>query len=106
MRDLTTRDEVDAMLREDEVVLLKHGASCPISAAARDQMKTFCEDREDVKAYGLEVTGTPRPLGLRGRAARRGARVAAGVRAPRRRPVWRAEHFDIDASGITRRSGQ
>jgi bacillithiol system protein YtxJ len=106
MRELTTRDEVDEMLQEGEAVLLKHGATCPISAAAREQMTTFCAERRDVSAYGLEVTGrrelsdyvaerlgvpheSPQALVLRGG-----------------RPVWRAEHFDIDASGISRALGR
>ena len=32
MRDLTSPDEIDDLLREPEAVLLKHGARCPISA--------------------------------------------------------------------------
>ena len=105
MRDLTTRDEVDAILREGEIVLLKHGASCPISAAAREEIAAFCDERDDVPVYGLEVT---RRRELSDYLA---DRLGVAHESPQAfvlrdgRPVWRAEHFEINASGLARALG-
>ena len=61
MRDLTTQDEVDELLRAPAAVLLKHGAHCTVSAAARDEIAIFVAENPEVPVGGIEVTGQ-RPL--------------------------------------------
>ncbi len=102
MQELKTQKDVDAMLGEERAVLLKHGASCPISAAAREELAEFCGQGPDVPVYGLEVTGrrelsdyVAERLGVAHESPQ--AFVLRGGR-----PVWRAEHFEIHASGISR----
>ncbi len=56
MKTLTSRSDVDAVLGADEAVLLKHGAHCPISARARDEMAAFEKSRPDVSIAAIEVT--------------------------------------------------
>ena len=57
MRDLTTQEEVDELLAAPAAVLLKHGAHCPVSAAARDELATFMAEQPDALVGGVEVTG-------------------------------------------------
>ena len=57
MRDLTTTDEVDELLRAPAAVLLKHGAHCMVSAAARDEIAAFVAKNPDAVVGGVEVTG-------------------------------------------------
>ena len=102
MRDLTSTDELDMLLREPAAVLLKHGAHCPISAAARDELAEFAAEHPDTPVYRVEVTGEralsdhlAERLGVRHESPQ-----AFVLRAGK--PVWRAEHFDITAQGIAR----
>jgi bacillithiol system protein YtxJ len=102
MRDLTSPNDIDDLLREPEAVLLKHGARCPISAAAREALDDFAADHPDARVYRVEVTEhralsddlaerlgvaheSPQALVLRGG-----------------RPVWRASRLDISAAGLAR----
>jgi bacillithiol system protein YtxJ len=105
MRDLTSRDDADALLREPEAVLLKHGAHCPISAAARKELDAFAARRPETPVYRVEVSGQRElsdyladRLGVEHESPQ--AFVLRGGRA-----VWRATHFDIDAQGIERELG-
>lgn len=56
MRHLTSPHDLDAALAGPEAVLLKHGAHCPISAAARREMAGFAERNPHVALFALEVT--------------------------------------------------
>ena len=57
MRDLTTQEEVDQLLAAPAAVLLKHGAHCPVSAAARDEIATLVRQEPAALVGGVEVTG-------------------------------------------------
>lgn len=100
MRELKTREEVDALLDERAAVLLKHGARCPISAAARDEMGVLAERAPHVVVGGVEVTGQPelsdyveQKLGVR-HASPQAFAIARGA------VVWRATHHGITAGEI------
>ena len=56
MKNLTSQSDLDAVLGAAEAVLLKHGAHCPISARARDELTAFAKTRPDVTIAGIEVT--------------------------------------------------
>ena len=101
MQDLTSEHDLDALLgAPGDVVLLKHGAHCPISAGARDAVGEFTRDHPDVAVYGVEVTGH-RALS---------DRVAERLGVPHQSPqlfvlrdgraTWRAEHFAITPEAI------
>ena len=100
MQELTTRDAVDTVLRAPEAVLLKHGASCPISRAARGELQTFTDRQPHVAVYGLEVT-EHRDLSDYV-AERLGVTHASPQLFVLRdgRPVSRAEHFEISAQRL------
>ena len=57
MRPLTTPADLDAILEAPVAILLKHGARCPVSAAARDELMTFEQGDPGVPVAGVEVTG-------------------------------------------------
>lgn len=57
MRPLTTPDDLDALLQAPVAILLKHGARCPVSAAARDALMAFEEGDPGIPVAGIEVTG-------------------------------------------------
>lgn len=107
MQELTNEHDLDALLRApDHVVLLKHGAHCPISAGARESLGEFCRDHPDVPVYGVEVTGRRELSDL----------VAERLGVPHQspqllvlrggRPVWRAEHFAITPEAIAAHVGR
>lgn len=106
MRDLTTEADADAAFREPTCVLLKHGAHCPISRAARGELQTFADRHPDVPLYGVEVTEhrtlsdtLATRLGVDHQSPQvfvlRGGRVS-----------WHAEHFDITADEVARSVGR
>ncbi|HVE78149.1 MAG TPA: bacillithiol system redox-active protein YtxJ [Gemmatimonadaceae bacterium] len=106
MRDLTSPDELDALLREPEVVLLKHGAHCPISANARDELARLEKSRPDTPVYGVEVTSS--------RALSNDLAQRLGVRheSPQAfvlregRVAWKATHLNITAEALGEQLGR
>ena len=101
MKNLTSPSDVDALLGADEAVLLKHGAHCPISARARDEMTAFEKSRPDVPVHAIEVTEhrkvsqhAAQRLGVEHQSPQllviRGGRV-----------TWSAEHYGITAKDLT-----
>jgi bacillithiol system protein YtxJ len=103
MQDLTNADDLEAALRAPAALLLKHGAMCPISAAARNAVADFSREHPDVPVYGVEVTGRRELSNL----------VADRMGQPHEspqlfvlrdgRPVWHAEHFDITPEAVAAR---
>jgi bacillithiol system protein YtxJ len=100
MHDVTSPDALDEVLRAPEAVLLKHGARCPISAAARDALDAFAGAHPDVPVYRLEVTGN------RALSDQVAERFGVQHESPQAfvlrdgRPVWYAEHFAITAEAV------
>jgi bacillithiol system protein YtxJ len=100
MRELTSDTDLDALLREPEALLLKHGAHCPISAAAREELHAFAARRPELPIYLLEVTGHRE---LSNTVA---TRLSVAHASPQAfllrdgRPTWRAEHFDITVDAL------
>ena len=106
MQDLTTEHEADAAFREPTAVLLKHGAHCPISRAARAELDDFAARRPEVPVYRVEVTehralsdALADRLGVEHQSPQ--AFVLRGGRTE-----WHAEHFDITADGLDRQVGR
>lgn len=105
MHDLTTPTELDAALDAPEAVLLKHGARCPISAAARDALTEFAAEHPDVPVYGVEVTGH------RALSDQVAERLGVAHESPQAfvlrdgRPVWHAEHFAITPDAVAAHLG-
>ena len=103
MRDVTTMEELEAALAEREVVLLKHGATCPISRAARRELDAFCDANPQARVCGVEVTGRralsdeiARRLGVR-HASPQVFLLRDGAVA------WQATHFEISARELMKR---
>ena len=100
MQDLTTPTDLEAALGAPSAVLLKHGATCPISAAARDALATFAADHPAVPVYGVEVTGH------RGLSDLVADRLGVSHESPQvfvlqaGRPIWHAEHFAITPAAV------
>lgn len=105
MHDLTTPNDLDAALGAPEAVLLKHGARCPISAAARDAVALFAAEHPDVPVYGVEVTGhralsdqLAEQFGVKHESPQLFV-LRAG------RPVWYAEHYAITPEAVAAHVG-
>ena len=103
MRDVNTMEELEQALAEREVVLLKHGASCPISRAARRELGAFCEANPAARVCSVEVTGRralsdeiERRLGVR-HASPQLFLLREG------RIEWQATHFEISARELMKR---
>lgn len=103
MQQITDQSGLDEMTAQPSALLLKHGAHCPISANARDEVGSFEEDHPDVPVYSLEVTENP--------ALSRDVAESLGIRheSPQLillndgEPVWHVEHYDISADDIESR---
>jgi bacillithiol system protein YtxJ len=105
MQELTTPDELTAALQAPEALLLKHGATCPISAAARRAMETLARTHPDLPIYGVEVTGH------RALSDAVGERFATPHESPQLflvrggQPVWKAQHFAITPEAVAAQLG-
>lgn len=105
MQDVTTPADLDAVLAAPDALLLKHGAHCPISAAAREVVAEFAAAHPDRPIYRLEVTGH--------RALSDAAAERLGVphESPQLfvlragRPAWYAEHYAITADAVAAHAG-
>jgi bacillithiol system protein YtxJ len=100
MKDLTGHSAFDALPRSGTAILLKHGATCPISSRARDELASFAEAHPDLPIYCVEVTANrelssqvAKQLGVMHQSPQvfvlRDGKVA-----------WHAEHYDITAKGL------
>ncbi len=100
MPHLTSRAQFDALAKDGTAILLKHGATCPISAAAREELADFSRQHGDVPVYDLEVTGNRE---LSDYAA---DRLGVEHQSPQAfvlrdgKAVWHAEHYDITAKAL------
>ncbi len=97
MKNLDSQTDFDALIRTEVVVLLKHGARCPVSARARDELNAFATLHPGVTVAALEVTEhgdlskhAAETLGVEHQSPQacilRGGKV-----------VWHAEHYAITA---------
>ena len=100
MQNLISQPDVDALIDTDEAILLKHGARCPVSARARDELSAFMASHPDVVVASLEVTAN-------GALSRYAAeRLGVEHESPqillvRRGAVaWHAEHYAITADRL------
>ena len=100
MREITDESDVDNVLGAPEAILLKHGATCSISANARRELEAFTAGHPDLQVVALEVTEhgalaekVADQLGVRHASPQlfllRDGKVA-----------WHAEHFAITADAI------
>ena len=55
MKQLTTRDELDAAFGEDTAILFKHNTTCPISANALREMESFESGGGGPAVYRVDI---------------------------------------------------
>ena len=105
MKNLTSQSDVDAILGADEAVLLKHGAHCPISAHARDELAAFEKSHPDVTLAAVEVTGH------RDLSQHVADRLGVEHQSPQLFLIrngavaWSAQHYAISASDLSAQLG-
>ncbi|MDB4878988.1 MAG: hypothetical protein JWL60_434 [Gemmatimonadetes bacterium] len=87
-------------------LVLKHGAHCPISAHARDELTSFESTHREPPVYSLEVTA-------HGDLSRSIAQeIGVEHQSPQLlhlsngRPKWHADHYDITADDVAARVGR
>lgn len=100
MTPITDRAGFDKLATLPTALLLKHGAHCPISANARDELAAFENSHPGVPVYSLEVTEN-RPLSKS---------VAESLGVEHESPqlllleqgkaTWHRAHYDISAHEI------
>ena len=104
MPHITSREQFDALTKEGTAILLKHGATCPISAAAREELAEFANLHGDVPIYDIEVTGN------REVSEYAADRLGVEHESPQAfvlrdgKPVWHAEHYDITVNALEERT--
>lgn len=105
MEPITDQAGFDRVAALPSALLLKHGARCPISANARDEVTRFASSHPDVPVYSLEVTEH--------RDLSKDVAYTLGVHhespqlflLEQGKPRWHAEHYDISAQDIEQRLG-
>ena len=103
MQPITDREGFEHLTTLPACLFLKHGARCPISANARDEVTRFVAMYPRVPAYSLEVTEN--------RELAREIAASLGVHheSPQLfllqlgRAAWHVEHYDINSYDIGRR---
>jgi bacillithiol system protein YtxJ len=99
MKELT-ESSIDALTCCAAAVLLKHGATCPISAHARDEVAAFIGAHPEIPVYGLEVTGN------RDLSSAVAMRLGVTHESPQifilrdGKVAWSAAHYDITRRGL------
>lgn len=103
MEPITDQAAFERVTRLPTALLLKHGARCPISANARDEVTSFARSHPDVPVYTLEVTehrdlskDVAYTLGVHHESPQL-------VLLEQGRPAWHVEHYDISADDIEAR---
>jgi bacillithiol system protein YtxJ len=105
MKDMHSREDIDAALGEDTAILFKHSTRCPVSAAARGEMQRFMELHPDATVYTVDVNDSyeasqylAEKTGIEHHSPQ--VIVTRGGQ-----PEWHASHFDIKAGEVERRVG-
>jgi bacillithiol system protein YtxJ len=102
MENLTGHSALDALSRGGTAILLKHGATCPISSRARDELASFAQAHPDLPIYCLEVT-TNREI-----SSQLAKQLGVTHQSPQvfvlrdGKVAWHAEHYDITATSLAR----
>lgn len=105
MEPITDQAGFDRVAALPTALLLKHGAHCPISANAREEVTSFASSHPDVPVYALEVTEN------RDLSKDVAYKLDVHHESPqlflleKGRPKWHTEHYDISASDIEARLG-
>lgn len=103
MQSITDQAGFDRLVTLPTALLLKHGAHCPISANAREELTRFAEARPEIPVFALEVTEhrtLSRAIAL-ALAVRHESPQLVLLEQGRRR--WHVEHYEISASDIEAR---
>lgn len=103
MEPITDQAALDRVTQLPSALLLKHGAHCPISANAREQVTAFAAAHPDVPVYALEVTEHAQLS--RAAAERLGVRHESPqlIKLERGHVQWFTAHYDIEAGDIAER---
>src|SRR3712207_1144169 len=105
MREMQSRQDVDAALGQDTAILFKHSTRCPISAAARGQMERFMELNPDAPVYYVDVndaTEASQHLAEKTGIEHHSPQVIVTRGG---RPEYHATHFDVNAEELARQVG-
>jgi thioredoxin 1 len=105
MTDLTNEQDAEALFREPEAVLLKHGAHCPISAGARNELDSFSAAHPGIPVYRLDVS-EQREL-----SQDLAHRLGVPHESPQAfvlrdgRVVWHESHYRVNAKALAKQIG-
>jgi bacillithiol system protein YtxJ len=103
MEPITDQQGFERVAALPSALLLKHGARCPISANARDEVTSFVQAHPDVPVYSVEVTEN--------RELSKDIAFSTGVHhespqlllLEQGKPKWHVEHYDISKADIESR---
>ena len=103
MEPITDQAGFDRIAALPSALFLKHGARCPISANAREEVTSFAAAHPDIPVFSLEV--------VEHGALSRAIAGTLGVRhespqlflLEQGKAAWHTEHYDISADDIATR---
>ena len=102
MQTLASSTDLDALLAADTALLFKNSMTCPISAAARQEVEMLLSHRPQAPLYVLDVheaadlsADVVRRTGVEHESPQM-------ILFARGEPVWQANHYSIRADAVER----
>ena len=102
MRTLASSNDLDELLAADAALLFKNSMTCPISAAAREEVEVLLSRRPEAPLYVLDVH---RAADLSEDVVRRTGiehESPQMILFARGEPMWQAAHYSIRAADVER----
>jgi bacillithiol system protein YtxJ len=103
MKNMTSKQDVDAALGQDTAILFKHSTRCPISAAARGEMERFLELNPDAPVYTVDVNDATEASAYLAEKTGIEHHSPQVILTRGGTPEWHASHFDIRADEVAQR---
>ena len=102
MRTLASSSDLDALLAADTALLFKNSMTCPISAAAREEVEVLLSRRPEAPLFVLDVhdaADLSEDVVRRTGIEHESPQMILFVRGA---PVWQAAHYSIRAADVER----
>ena len=105
MRQLSSSGEVDSAVSGETAILYKHSTTCPISAAAHEQMETFLQRNPDAPFYMVDVNASADVSSYLADKTGIDHESPQVIVFRDGKAAWHASHYDITATELEQQLG-
>ena len=105
MRQLSSSGEVDSAVSGETAILYKHSTTCPISAAAHEQIETFLQRNPDAPFYMVDVHASADVSSYLADRAGIDHESSQVIVFRGGEPAWHASHYDVTADDLEKQLG-